>query len=67
MPQHATQVRTGCRFSTTKATRMDNTLPKAVATAGMEAWVEADEGVVDMAADVDVDSMVSKGATSIKL
>ena len=46
---------------------MDNTLPKAVDTAGMEVRVEADAGVVDVVVDVDVDSMVSKGATSIKL
>ena len=46
---------------------MDNTLPKAVDTVGVAVQVEADMGVVDMAADVDVDSAVNKGAISIKL
>ena len=64
MPQYAMSTRTGCHSSTN---RMDNAVPKGGDTEGAELWVEADMEVMDVAADVDVDSVVNKGATSIKL
>ena len=47
--------------------RMDSALPKAEDTVSIELQVEADVGVMDVAVDVHVDSVVDKGATSINL